>query len=272
MIFIIRILNFVTNPKNRNLLFIIGIVLLIIFTLRQCNKINNLKNEVEEQKKETIRVSNNYKASQAEIIQQYNEKNTLIAKTLGYSLKVSELEKEYSDLFTKYTKEKNKKPITIIETDYTIVFDTIETPIYIDYTDSTTKLTLTDSIYYGNNNFLSYNGNINLYSFNDSIKKAKGNLSFTMGMNLNLTISEDEETNMIYVTANTDYPNVKFTKITGASIISDNVCKPKIKDRKRFSFGINGGYGVMYVPRQNNFVNGFYIGAGLNIQPKFLQW
>jgi len=55
-----NILKFITDPKNTRMIMLGVVVFLILLLLRQCNATDAAKQEVELQKQETVRISNNY--------------------------------------------------------------------------------------------------------------------------------------------------------------------------------------------------------------------
>ena len=91
MMTIIRnIFAFITDPKNTRMLLLAGIVILIFLLLRQCNRTQHFKGEVEKQKQETRRVQNNYDAAQDTIEQYKVDGDTWRAEKLGYELSLEE--------------------------------------------------------------------------------------------------------------------------------------------------------------------------------------
>jgi hypothetical protein len=272
MIFLKNIIAFILDSKNNKLLFFIGVIILILLLLQQCDANNKLKDKLEEEKKEVIRVRNNYNASKSKLEQYVSENGTLKGKIQGYTLQLNELETEYSTLFKKYKKEKNKTPKTIVETDFIIKEVINEVPIYISNNDSATLINISDTILYNKDNFFSYNGDFIIYNFSDTIDKVKGFLEFELGMDLTVFVTKDVKTDEIEINAQTNYPNVKFTNIVGAYMLTNDTKKNRIKNRKSFSLGINFGYATTYSFKYSEIIHGPSIGIGLNYQPKFLQF
>lgn len=283
MIVILKnILKFITDPKNTRMLLFAGIVIMIFLLLHQCNKTQGLKDEIEREKKEAARVENNYKASLDTIKQYKVDKNTWRAEKSGYKLKYEELEGEYSDLLGDFELEKNKPPKVVVKTEFVIKDSIRNIPVIVGVDDDGNEyLKFSDSAYYDtlNRNFRIITGKIPyelVFFESDSsyhLIPDKAAVNLDLGMNLNLGLFEDSETNKIGIKVDTDYPSVLFTDINGAYII-DNPDNKKIlrKLRKPFGFSLNLGYGIVYDMSSGSFGTGPYFGVGISYSPKILQW
>lgn len=149
MIFgIASVFSWIANPKNRSAILVILIAILVALFFFQRSRTQSFKFKYEEQKKETTRVTNNYKASEDSLIILVNG-NTLTGEISGYKLTIDELKGEYSNLFDLYRIEKNKPPKVIIETKYKLVESITEIPTHVN--DS--LVTFFDSVNYGDGNW-----------------------------------------------------------------------------------------------------------------------
>ena len=105
--------NYIAKYSAIIIMILIALTISIILGMRW--KINSLNLKLAAQVEETNRVQNNYDASQ-DTIKTYKDKNgNLVSEKQSYIVKLGELDTKYKNLFTLYTKEKNKEPIVIIE-------------------------------------------------------------------------------------------------------------------------------------------------------------
>jgi hypothetical protein len=275
-----NVLEFIKNPKNTRMIVLGAVVILLLLFLRQCEATKAAKIEIENQRRETQRVSNNYKAAMDTITQYQVGEGTWRAEKAGFELTLEELESEYASLLGDFKVEKNKPPKVVIRTEYVIkeVFNDVVVLVEIDSLGNT-KLTLNDSLYHDKDsvNYRILSGKIPykiIFDSKDSLYKAvpdNGTFELTFGMNLNLGLFQDKKTREISILADTDYPGVTFTKLNGASIMEDPKNKEIIKSmRKPWSLGLNFGYGAMI--NSGSVSTGPYVGFGLNYSPRFLQW
>lgn len=275
-----NIFAFITDPKNRRMFVLAAFVILALLLLHQCNANRGLKNEIEAQKQETIRVSNNYEAAMDTIVQYMGSDSVLRAQKLGYELTIEELNTQYADLLEDFEVEKNKPPKTVIKTEYIIKEVVNNVPVLVEIDSAgNKKLTFGDTIQHDINNYLIFDGKIPydlVFNEVDSTYKlvpGKANMNFELGMNLNLGLFQDPDTKKILIKANTNYPNVTFTKLDGASIMDDPDNKKVIRQmRKPWGIGLNVGYGFLVNTSTGAIGTGPYVGIGLSYTPKFLQW
>ena len=154
-----NVLQFITDPKNRRMLVLAGFVILVLLLLQQCNANRGLKNEIEAQKQETVRVSNNYDAAMDTIKQYKVDGDTWRAEKLGFELTIDELKDEYSDLLADFEIEKNKPPKTIIKTEYIIKEVINNVPVLVEIDSLGNKsLKLGDTVKHNINNYLIFDG------------------------------------------------------------------------------------------------------------------
>lgn len=274
------ILKFILNPKNTKLLVFSTIVILILLLLNQCNSTNKALSEVEYQKTEIKRVSNNYAASKDSIENFKIDNNTWGAKKLGYEITINELNGEYSSLLGDFDILRNGTPRTIVKTEYIIkeIIDSVL--VYTAYDSSGSNIILLeDSVNYDKFNYRYLKGEIPyqlVFDPIDSVYKLSTNygmFDIKLGMNLNIGLFKDEETKEISIIASTDYPNVFFTNINGANIINNPKNKDMLKQaRKPWGIGVNVGYGAIYNTKSSQVNLGPYFGVGISYSPKFLQW
>jgi hypothetical protein len=274
--------KFVTDPKNTRMIMLGVIVIILLLFLRQCNRTQHFKDQVELEKQETQRVSNNYEAAMDTIVQGQLDENTWRAEKLGYELTLDELEGKYAGLLGDFKVEKNKPPKVVIKTIYEIKEVLTEVPVFVEVDSfGNTSLAFSDSTYHDSlmTNYRFLSGRIPykiVFDQVDSTYKVVpdvGAFDLTLGMNLNLGLFQDKNTRKISIMADTDYPGVTFTSIEGASIMDDPANNKILRQmRKPWGLGLNLGYGAVVDVKNGKVSTGPYFGVGLSYTPKFLQW
>jgi len=274
--------KFITDPKNTRMIMLGVIVIILLLFLNQCNRTQHFKNQVELEKQETQRITNNYEAAMDTIEQGQLDDNTWRAEKLGYELTLDELEGKYADLLGDFKVEKNKPPKVVINTIYEIKEVLTEVPVFVEVDSfGNTSLAFSDSTYHDSlmTNYRFLSGRIPykiVFDQVDSTYKVVpdvGAFDLTLGMNLNLGLFKDKNTRKISIMADTDYPGVTFTSIEGASIMDDPANKKILRQmRKPWGLGLNLGYGAVVDVKNGKVSTGPYFGIGLSYSPKFLQW
>ncbi|MEK6830205.1 MAG: hypothetical protein AABY15_08880 [Nanoarchaeota archaeon] len=275
-----NILKFITDPKNTRMLLLAGVVILILLFLRQCNQTRHWKEQVEIEKQETQRISNNYEAAMDTINQYKVDGDTWRSEKSGYELTLEELNTKYSNLLGDFKVEKNKPPKTIIKTEYVIKEVINDVPVLVEIDSLGQRyMKISDSVHHDSINYRILNGRIPYEIVFDPIDSVYrlvpdyGKFDLTIGMNLNLGLFQDKDTRKITIQADTDYPGVTFTTLEGASIMDDPANKKILRNmRKPWSIGMNLGYGFLVNPSSGIVSTGPYFGVGISYSPKFLQW
>ena len=276
MLVVKNIIAWIFDPKNRSLL-VVGLVAILIFlNLSTCNRLSGINQELEKEKKETQRITNNFSAS-LDTLEQFKSNNgNLIGRIEGYELTVDELNTKYSNLKGDYIDLKNQPPITITEV-VTIIKDSI-IEVNVNGVGDTTGGTFTfnDSTFYAEGNWRNLGGNIP-YDLNfdlaNPVLPGKGSFELTQSLSLSTYLTKDKKSGKILINVETPYPGVSFSSITGASILDDEKNKKIWREsRKTWGLGINIGYGLLVNPSNNTFSAGPYLGVGISYSPKWLQW
>lgn len=275
-----NILKFITEPKNTRMLLLGAVVVFLLLFLQQCNATKAAKAEVEFQRQEIVRISNNYEAAMDTISKTKIDDNTWRSEKLGYEITLDELKGKYADLLGDFKIEKNKPPKTIIKIESVISEDINNVPVLIGIDSlGNAFLTFNDSTYHDSINYRILGGKIPYkVAFDpvDSLYKIvpdNGQFNLTLGMNLNLGLFQDKKTRKISILADTDYPGITFTTLEGASIMDEPENKKILRDmRKPWSIGLNVGYGAIVDVKNGSVATGPYVGFGISYSPKFLQW
>lgn len=275
-----QILKVFTDPKYRRTrnFIIFGVLIALIF-LKSCEA-SKLKDEVEVQKQEVTRVSNNYEAAMDTIEQGKVDEDTWKAEKSGYELTLEEAKEKYADLLGDFNVEKNKPPKVVIKTVFKAQESIDNVAINSSDLDSLGNglLTFADTAQFDSTNYRYLGGHIPfkfVFDENDSTYKVVpdyGKFELEQGMNLNVGLFQDKDTKKISIVATTNYPGITFTKLEGADIM-DGPNKKLIRQmRKPWGLGLNIGYGFVVDYKSGNIATGPYIGLGVSYSPKFLQW
>ena len=275
--FVIKdIIAWIFDPKNRSLLVAALVAVLILWNLNTCNRLSGVKNDLEKEKKETLRVTNNFEASLDTLEQFRADNGNLIGQIQGYELTVDELNTKYSDLKGDYVDLKNRPPVTITEV-VTVIKDSIIEVNVNGVGDSTGgNFAFRDSTFFTEGNFRNLSGNIPYdldFNLDNPVRPGKGAFEITQSLSLSTFLSKDKESGKILINVETPYPGVTFSSIKGASILDDeNNKKIWRESRKVWGLGFNVGYGVLINTQNSSFSTGPYFGVGLSYTPKWLQW
>ncbi len=251
-----NILSFLTSPKILRALPTVGLVILALLFLRQCEQTRKAEWE-------TTRVSNNWKASQ-DTIRNYVDKNgNSAAEIRALTLTLDEAKKEIQF-------EKGRPPVTVIKYETQIIEKLVEIPVTsIDTTigNFNSAAVIASEASWGKSS-----RKIKTtvpYSFTEG-KATFGEATIDLEQNIFLTASilRDKKTKEVFVNLSTDYPNTRFNSAQGIMIdkTSSGFRDLQIQNRKSLGLGLQLGVGVTGTGIAP------YVGIGLNYTPKFLQW
>jgi len=287
--FILKVYSFLTDPKNTRMLIFAAFVVLCLLLLRQCNKANELEANVEAQKEETTRLVNNEQAKNAILIQKYLEDSTLRGTIQGYKLTQKELMTDYAYLMDGFTDIKDQAAlalargtVTIRETLY------VQTQAKIDeYGQGQFESSDTLKIDQDNYRIISFTSpfSTKFYQKSDSsevdfkkyglfqqVYPGKSKFSLEQSMSLKVGLFQDPKDKKVYISAQTKYPGVTFSKLEGASIMDDPESKKATKAfRSPWGLGVQLGVGPAR-GADSRIAPGIYFGVGVSYSPKKLQW
>tara|TARA_B100001778_G_scaffold325881_1_gene321861 strand:+ start:1178 stop:1933 length:756 start_codon:yes stop_codon:yes gene_type:complete len=242
--------------KNIKLVMGVGIVILIMLLLRQCNSTRVAKDEV-------IRITNNNLALTDTINNYIDENGILNGEIRGLHLKVGELGDE-----VKY--EKNKPPVTVVEyiTEIrdSIVFEAIVDPS-IAQLDGTYihPVSFADSIKFGKSSRI-IDFKMPIFSKDSIITTGGGKLNLTQDIWLEASLSQNLKSKEVFVNLKTDYPGLQFNSAKGILIKRDEEYKAFSRSQRK-EFGLGLQLGIGYTDKVTP-----YIGIGIQYSPKIFQW
>lgn len=289
--FFTGIWSWVKDPKNRGILKLVSVAVLIAIILMQCSHNKGLKDELEQQKSETQRIQNNYEALHAPLIQFKINDSTLRAERLALKLTMDELKKNYSDLLVGFEDFKKQNPKVIEKITFHNT-ETIREVLVYAKIDSLGNgfFTFNDSAKFADGNFRKLMGTLPFSStfFNKSdsnqvdlnkmglytqIRPGAGSFTLEQGIRLKVGLFEDPKTKKVTIAATTSYPGITFTQLDGADIMSDEISRKAARNfRKTWGIGLNIGYGAGVDLKTSQVFFGPQVGIGLTYTPKWLQW
>ena len=257
MIFINKVLSFLTSPKNGRIIVAAILFILITLLLRQCEKTRTAEWE-------TTRIGNNLKASN-DTIRNYIDKNGNSAaeiRALTLTLKEAKGMVKFN---------KTRPPVTIIKYETQIVERIVKVPV-ISIDTAIGKFN-SAAIIESEDSWGKSSRKIKTtvpYSFENG-KATFGNAAIDLDQNIFLTASilRDKKTKEVFVNLSTDYPGTTFNSAQGIMIDSKSsgFRDLQFKSRKSFGVGVQLGIGIS----GTNLISP-YVGLGINYTPKFLQW
>lgn len=230
--------------------YILIILSLLLFSLKQCDKTQQAQDEIN-------RIKNNNIALKDTIRYHTDKNGYLIGEIRGLELKLEELDKEFS-----------KEPVTIIEYitevhDSIIFKPVIDTVIILKDSSYIYNFNYTDKLFYDkSSSFMSFNMPI---SVKDNILNT-GDVTFGLSQNIWIEASILQENKEVFVNLKTDYPGITFNNTRGILIKKDEGFLQFTRNqRKQFGLGLQIGLG--YTDRITP-----YVGIGVSYTPRWLQW
>lgn len=257
MIVFKTILSTLSNLKITRILPAVGLVVLLLLFLRQCEQTRKAEWE-------TTRISNNWKASQ-DTIRNYVDKNgNASAEIRALTLTLSEAKKTLDF-------KRGRPPVTVIQYETKIVEKLVEIPVAsIDTVIgnfNTATVVVSEAAWGKSSRRVKTTVP---YSFTGG-KATFGSATIDLEQNIFLTASmvRDKKTKEVFVNLLTDYPGTRFNSAQGIMIDqqSSGFRDLQLQSRKSLGLGLQLGIGVTGT---GNI--GPYVGVGLNYTPKFLQW
>lgn len=241
---------------NTSILLMILLVIFSVLFFRQCEMTK--KAELE-----TLRINNNWKASQ-DTIRNYVDKNgNSAAEIRALTLTLDEAKKSLDF-------EKSKPPVTVIKYETQIVEKIVEIPVAVIDTvigNFNSAAVISADASWGK----SYRKikTIVPYSLQDSeITFGEASIDLEQNIFLTASINMDKKTREVFVNLSTDYPNTRFNSAQGIMIdqSSSGFKDIQLQNRKSLGIGLHLGIGLAGTGI------GPYVGIGLNYTPKILQW
>lgn len=253
-------------------IFILGVLFVLLF-LRQCDRIESLKQEVKITKELSEREHNNYLASKDTIRTINAENGNLISEIRSYEFDLDNLKEEQEQLITKYKKALNlnrdlNKVNTLLSANVEIK-DSIIANTELTYIDTlSSKLTFSKFDDFGNGNTRNLFGELLITKLDSGF--AYGNPYFNLDQTITLMAAIEDNNGYDEIKISTGYPGLTITDIENINLINTKLNQRNEK-KAGWSIGVGVGYGINL---NNNQVisTGPSIGIGVYWSPKWLRF
>ncbi len=245
------------NPKYTKLFVTLCLAVFVLLFFRQCE-------QTKKAKWETIKIKNNWMASQ-DTIRNYVDKNgNSAAEIRALTLTLDEV-KESLEF------EKNKPPITVIKYKTVITEKITKVPVYI--IDTATGIFISTVVIASEASWGKSSRKVKttvpyLVEENNTVKFGDVEIDLEQNIFLTASILRDKKTKEVFVNLSTDYPGTRFNSTQGIMIDQTSLGFKdlQLQNRKSLGLGLQLGVGLTSVGVSP------YVGVGLNYSPKFLQW
>lgn len=261
---------------SRTTLIFIGVVILILLLLQQCNSNDSLKREIKQVQMVAGRELNNYKAGQDTIRIERNKNGELVAQKLAYEFDINSLTDSNKKAITDYQRALNltkdiKNINSLLRTEIRVKDSIINSKgTVITLTDSTSTIKFDDVKNWDKYNWRIFNGTLDVLrnKKTNSLSVTSSRFDFEQGIELKAAILNENGVNSLKIT--TPYPGIEFTNIENINLVNDKL-NQKNEKKAGFSIGIGAGYGINLTPNSVITV-GPQIGIGLYWSPKWLRF
>ena len=245
----------------------------MLLFLRQCDRIESLKQEVKITKELAEREHNNYLASKDTIRTINAENGNLISEIRSYEFDLDNLKEEQEQLITKYKKALNlnrdlNKVNTLLSANVEIK-DSIIANTELTYIDTlSSKLTFSKFDDFGNGNTRNLFGELLITKLDSGF--AYGNPYFNLDQTITLMAAIEDNNGYDEIKISTGYPGLTITDIENINLINTKLNQHNEK-KAGWSIGVGVGYGINL---NNNQVisTGPSIGIGVYWSPKWLRF
>ena len=261
--------------SNKTLVMFIAGALFVMLFLRQCNSIENLKQDVKLAQEDAGRQLNNFKASQDSITILRNDNGDQLAQIRSYEFDLSDMQSTQSDLTKKYKRalalNKDLKDVNSLISANLEIKDTLDVTTTTEAVGTdTTKITFEANNDFGNGNsrFLSGFSTVKYDTMFSEFKVLETQFDLTQTLSLMAAIENVNGADRLKLS--TSYPGLVIKDIENINLVNSRLNR-KDQKKSRWMVGFGVGYGINL---NNNQVisTGPSIGVGLYWSPKFLQF
>jgi hypothetical protein len=259
--------------SNKTLRNFILITIVFLFTLNQCNRISNLKNEIAWSEQNAQRALNNYRASKDSVRTLLLDNGNMVSTIKSYEFDIANLEGEQEALIKRYREalglNKDLEKInTLLATEIEIK-DSLLVDLSVTKIDSLTDLVEFNKFDdFGNGNTRLLRGEMYVYRDSSHILYRDANFYILQEMNLFAAIENIEGQDEIKIS--TSYPGLTIKDIENINLINT-----KLNQRNEKTTGWSVGFGIGYGVNLNNnqvISYGPSLGVGLFYSPKWLRF
>ena len=259
---------------NRTLVTFVAGALLCLLFLKQCNSIENLKQDVKLAQQDADRNLNNFKAAQDSVTVLRNDNGDQLAQIRSFEFDLSNLQNSQANLTKRYQKalalNKDLKKVNSLISAELEITDSLDVATSTEVVDTTTsKINFESSRDFGNGNSRILNGYSTVkYDFGKfTVLDTKFELKQTLSL---MAAIEEGEDGADRLKLSTTYPGLVIQDIENINLVNTRLNR-KDQKKSRWLVGFGVGYGINL---NNNQVisTGPSIGVGLYWSPKFLQF
>lgn len=267
------------NIFNNKSVYFVGIAVLIMLLLKQCNATADAKKEAE-------RNFNNILAQRDSVRVLESKNGNMLAEKAAFQLKFSELSKDQKDLIERLELSGKKKPAVVIQTEIVYRDSSILVPVaatqvgndkFLEFSHNpklpgTNKLIISGQLPYSVSVDTIWDANDkSKFRFVSSVIPGSAKLSIEQKIDLVTGLYTDPKTGRLFVRASTSFPGITFSEMQALDMVDDPATKKALKQaRKPFGLGVSVGYGLTV--GKNGYISGPSVGVGLTYSLKWLQF
>ena len=260
--------------SNKTLVTFIAGAVFVLFFLKQCNQISNLKQDVKFAQEDADRNLNNFKASQDSVTVLRNNNGDQLAEIRSYEFDLSQLQESQKSLTKKYKKalalNKDLNNVNSLISAELEIKDSIDIKTNTEVIDTTTsRITFNSDKDFGNGNTRILSGFSTVkYDFGKfEVLDTKFELKQTLSLMAAIEAGEDGADRL---KLSTSYPGLEIKDIENINLVNTRLNR-KFEKKAGWGIGIGVGYGINL---NNNQVisTGPNIGIGIYWSPKFLRF
>lgn len=273
MITLIKILDWFRSLDKKALAFIGGAVL-VLFMMQQCNRISDLKYEIEQVEIEAENNLNNYIAANDSVRYFRTLNGDMVAQVSSYQFTVQDLQRANSNLFKKYkrTLQLNRElegVKNLLQSELEIKDSIIASASSTRLNDSTDLIEFSDYKDFGDGNSRDLAGSLIVTKLDSALIASDVRIRTSQSITLRAAVEEIDGRDQVKIS--TSYPGLTISSIENINLINNKLNESPYQKKAGWSVGIGVGYGVMLNNGQN-LGFGPTIGAHLIWSPKWLRF
>ena len=264
---------------NSRAIYLIGIAVLVMLLLKQCNATADAKKEAE-------RNFNNLLAERDSVRVLESKNGNMLVERAAFQLKYNELTEEQEELIDRLELSGKRKPSVVIQTEVVYKDTSIMVPVAATQEGDNTYLKFTHNPTLPGTNRLLIAGQLpytvdtdtiwdpsdkSKFKFVSTVIPGTAKLSMEQKIDLVTGLYTDPKTGRLFVRASTSFPGITFSEMQALDMVDDPATKKALKQaRKLFGIGFSIGYGLTV--GKDGYIAGPSVGLGLTYSPKWLQF
>ena len=264
---------------NSRAIYLIGIAVLVMLLLKQCNATADAKKEAE-------RNFNNLLAERDSVRVLESKNGNMLVERAAFQLKYNELTEEQEELIDRLELSGKRKPSVVIQTEVVYKDTSIMVPVAATQEGDNTYLKFTHNPTLPGTNKLLIAGQLpytvdtdtiwdpsdkSNFKFVSTVIPGTAKLSMEQKIDLVTGLYTDPKTGRLFVRASTSFPGITFSEMQALDMVDDPATKKALKQaRKPFGIGFSIGYGLTV--GKDGYIAGPSVGLGLTYSPKWLQF